>query len=223
MRKDKEKAIYLRKSGKSYSEIKAELSVPMSTLSDWFRNQKWSNDIAIECANKSISASKTRLIHLNKIRGNHLKNAYEDAENEAKEDFVLLKYHPLFISGLMIYWGEGDKTSKYRVSIANTDSKMIKIFKIFLESICGIKNPKSWLLLYPDLQSEICREYWISNSGLNKGYFTKDIYIKSRSKVRKLSYGVCNIGTTSAYLKRKILVWLELLSEDLIKEKYLRA
>lgn len=223
MRKDKNVAILLRKSGKSYAEIKSTLGVSRSTLSNWFRDQEWSNNIAIECAKKSVQASKTRLVRLNNIRGIHLKNMYIEAEKEAKEDYDLLKYHPLFISGLMIYWGEGDKTSKYRVSIANTDPKMIRIFKMFLSNVCGVNNPKIWLLLYPDLSIDTCREFWMVNCGLDKEHFTKDIFIKGRSTIKKLSYGVCNIGMSSAYLKRKILIWLELLAGDLIQEKYLRV
>ncbi len=220
MRKDKEMAISLRRSGKSYAEIMDELGVPKSTLSDWFRDQQWSNDIALKCVQKSMGASKTRLVHLNNVRGVHLKNAYEEAEKEAREDFEMLKYHPLFIAGLMIYWGEGDKTSKYRVSIANTEARMIRIFRLFLKNICGVDKPRVWLLLYPDLMEEVCKKYWMSESGLNKEYFTKSIIIKGRSQIKKLSYGVCNIGITSAYLKRKIIKWIEFLAEDLSQEKY---
>ena len=173
MRKDKEKAISLRKSGKSYAEILEQIGVPKSTLSDWFRNQKWSNDIAVKCAKNAMNDSKMRLTSLNIVRGNHLKMAYEQAGKEAFEDYDKLKYHPLFISGIMIYWGEGDKTSKYRVSIANTDPKMIKIFRIFLKNICGTGNPKVWLLLYPDLDETVCKKFWVRNCGLEYGDLPK--------------------------------------------------
>jgi hypothetical protein len=45
MRKDKEQATELRKSGKSYVEIEALLKVPRSTLSVWFGTQGWSQKI----------------------------------------------------------------------------------------------------------------------------------------------------------------------------------
>ncbi len=220
MRKDKEEAINLRKMGKSYSEIKEELSVPKSTLSDWFRDQKWSNDIAKVCADKYTESSKIRLRNLNKIRGDHLRRAYKEAESEAIEDYEKLKFHPLFVAGLMIYWGEGNKNSKYRISIANTDPQMILLFKSFLERICGIYDHKTWLLLYPDLDENICKRYWKDTIMIKDEHFTKSIVIKGKSPTKRLLYGVCNIGITSAYLKRKIHVWFNLLSKDIVKESY---
>src|SRR3989339_890884 len=112
MRKDKENAVKLRKFGKSYNEIKAELGIPKSTLSAWFRDQKWSNEIAQKLLERLKSKSIIRLQQLGRIRGDNLKRLYEEAESEAIEDFDALKFHPLFIAGIVIYWGEGDKVSK---------------------------------------------------------------------------------------------------------------
>ena len=221
MRKDKEQATVLRKSGMTYSEIKAHMGVPKSTLSDWFRNEKWSNDIAIEAIRKSTNAGAMRLVVLNTVRGNRLKKVYEEAVQDAVADYHELKFHPLFISGVMIYWGEGNRVSKHRVSIANTDPGMIKIFRIFLERICGMKNIKAWMLLYPDLDEKVCKEFWTTKCGLKAEQFTKTMVIQGRSKTKRLSYGVCNIGLSSAYLKSKILKWIELLSKEIGEETYL--
>jgi hypothetical protein len=87
----------------------------------------------------------------------------------------------------------------------------------FLFNICGItkEKAKAWILLYPDLNEKICKDYWIQNTGLKYGDFTKSIVIKGKHKTKRLSYGVCNFGANSAYLKRKILVWIDLLAKDL--------
>lgn len=223
MRKDKEEAVKLRTNGKSYNEIKALLGVPKSTLSEWFRNQKWSNDIAEKCANNYLERSKIRLASLNKTRGELLKKAYEEAEIEAFDDYQELKFHPLFISGLMIYWGEGNKLSKHRVFIANSDPKMIQIFCLFLTDICGIDNLRAWILIYPDLDEKKCKEHWIRNTMLKNKNFTKSMTIKGKTTNKRLEYGVCNVGVSGAYLKRKINVWLDLLSNDIISQKYLSA
>ncbi len=122
MRIDKENAFVLRKQGKSYKEIKAELGVPKSTLSDWFNGQGWSKDLSSKLFEKAKQAHTVRLQELNKIRGENLKKVYEEAIKEALEEFELLKYHPLFIAGLMIYWGEGNKVSKSRCWISKNPS-----------------------------------------------------------------------------------------------------
>ena len=163
---------------------------------------------------KDKTHEPVRLVGLGKIRGQNLKEAYIQAENEAREEYNRLKYNPLFISGLSIYWGEGEKASTHKVFIANTDPKMIKLFSRFLKDICGLIEQKAWILSYPDLDEGKCKAYWIQNAGLEQGYFTKTMVIKGKSESKRLSYGVCNIGVSGAYLKRKVMVWIELLSKD---------
>lgn len=217
MRTDKEIAFKLRKSGKSFNEIKTELGIPKSTLSDWFLDQNWSNEIAINLRNKANIGHIIRIKELNKIRGKNLYKLYEEAKKEAIEDYQKLKYHPLFIAGLMIYWGEGNKASANRCGIANTEPAMIKVFMNFIFNICRIsrQKTKAWILLYPDLNEKDCKNYWIHNTGLKYDDFTKSIVIKGKHKTKRLNYGVCNFGANSAYLKRKILVWIDLLAKDL--------
>ena len=53
MRKDKKKAISLRLSGKSYNEISTKLGVPKSTLSSWFRREKWPTDFLKDICSKN--------------------------------------------------------------------------------------------------------------------------------------------------------------------------
>lgn len=223
MRKDKETAYILRKSGKSYLAIKNELGVPLSTLSDWFRGQNWSREISLELVGRAKLGHIVRLQELNRIRGQNLKQLYEEAEKEAIEEFELLKYHPLFIAGLMIYWGEGNKVSKNRCSIANTEPLMIKLFLQFLRNICGCKNAKikAWILIYPDINEKLCRDFWMGKTGLSSENFTKSMLIKGKHKTNRLSFGVCSVGVSSAYLKRKILKWIEMLARDLVQENYI--
>ena len=90
MRKDKEKITRLRSSGKSYSEISRLYSIPKSTLSAWFKDHKWSKDIAQQLIKKSQKRSSIVLRELSIIRGEHLKKLYNQAEIEAKEEFVIL-------------------------------------------------------------------------------------------------------------------------------------
>ena len=223
MREDKEKAINLRKIGKSYLEIKKELGIPLSTLSEWFSGQGWSNEISVNLVKKARSSHIIRIQELNKTRGENLNKLYEEAKKEAVEDFKLLKYHPLFIAGLMVYWGEGNKSSKSNCYIANTEPLMIMLFLQFLRHICGFTEPriKAWILLYPDLNEKVCKEFWIKNCSLKSTDFNKSIVIKGKHKTKKVSYGVCSIGVSSAYLKCKILKWIDLLAKDLVQENYI--
>lgn len=222
MRKDKEIAFNMRRSGKSYNEIFVALKVPKATLSGWFSKIDWSNDIAKKLATAVQKQHTVRLIELDKIRGIHLKRAYEEARDEAQKDLLELKYNPLFIAGLMLYWGEGDKLTKYSTAITNTDPDLIRLYVFFLKNACRIPEDKirAHVLIYPDLKEEDCRKYWARESGISLRRFTKSTVIQGRHKTRRLAYGVCIVGVSSTYFKVKMLEWLKLLPEELMNLRY---
>lgn len=222
MRKDKEKALLLRKSGKSYKQIKEELGIPTSTLSDWLRPHQWSKNIKESLSKTANKNSSIRIQRLNNIRGKHLEKLYKEAKIEAFEEFEKLKYHPLFIAGLMIYWGEGDRITRHNVRISNTDPAMIRLFSDFLIKICNSPKDriKLSLLLYPDLDDEECKEYWSKNTRIPISRFNKSIFITGKHKTKRLQYGVCSIVFTSTYLKQKLLIWLKTLPKEMAGEEY---
>jgi len=219
MRKDKELAIKLRKGGSSYNEIVSLLKIPKATLSDWLRNEKWSTEIKKRLADRVQEMSTARLVDLNKTRGSLLDRAYREAKVEAAQELAYLKYNPLFIAGLMLYWGEGDKVTNGSVRLSNTDPGLIKLYTVFLRDICAIPESKmrGHILVYPDLDKEACLTYWSRESGLDRQYFVKCVTIQGRHKTRRLGYGICSIYVSSTYFKTKMLEWLKLLPIDLMK------
>lgn len=219
MRDDKEQALQLRSFGKSYNEIRQELKISKGTLSEWLSKYQWSKDIAIKLARGAQEKSSVRMRYLDKIRGAHLERVYKEAEQEALQELETLKHHPLFIAGVMLYWGEGNKSMKNgALRISNCDPGVIRLFQSFLIHICRVKPDKikAQLLLYPDLSGSICREYWIKNAGLSVHQFTKDIFILGRHKTRRVEYGVCSLGFCSMYLKTKMRCWIRELPRFLL-------
>ncbi len=219
MRKDKEKITTLRKEGWSYQRLVKELGVPRATLSDWFGKEKWSQDIKNSLNKRNLEVSKIRMIRLDEIRGENLEQMYAEARREAAEDFERLKHHPLFVAGIMIYWGEGDKVSKHGFRVTNSDPLLIKIFLEFLRKICldDEKRIRAWVLIYPDLNAESCENYWAKQLGLSRKNFTKSIMIQGRHKSRRVNNGICTLSYSSRFLKEKMLIWMSLLAQDLIK------
>ena len=219
MRKDKEKAIELRRLGKSYREIRDILGIPLGTLSDWFTKESWSYEIGLRLTEERRKNSKIEIKELHRIRGLQLREIYRTGREDAEKEFHLLNEDPLFVAGVVIYWGEGDKVSKNNCRISNTDPKMVKLFKAFLEDICNIPLVKirCSLLLYPDLDEENCKLHWHRETGMPLENFTKTMFIKGRHKTKRLSYGVCNLVVSSRYLKEKMLVWLRLIGRENFK------
>lgn len=222
MRKDKEIAIELRKSGKSYRQIRDELQIPLATLSDWFGKVDWSGAIRIRLTDAANAKSTVRIRELDRIRGEHLARLYGEARDEAREDLRVLKYHPLFIAGLMLYWGEGDKTTKNQVRLANSDPELIRLYVAFLEKACRIPTSKIRLqiIIYPDIDEASNKRFWSFASGVPIEQFTKSTLIKGRHKTKRLKYGVCNVVVSSTYFKVKVLEWLKHLPGELMEKGY---
>jgi len=222
MREDKHIAIKLRNKGKSYSQISQILNVPKSTLSEWFSGEEWSLVIKQKLQEKAKVLSKEKIKSLNVTRQIKLEELYLRAEQEAKEEFFLHKNNPLFIAGVMLYWGEGDKKFvNGQVKVSNTDSFIIKIFRNFLIKFgeYHLERIKGWILLYPDLNPTTCIHYWSTETGILKSNFIKPTIIQGRHKTNRLSYGTCTIYVSNKYLKRKVLTWIDLFKNELVKLK----
>lgn len=218
MRKDREVAIKLRGQNKSYNEISRTLGISKSTLCFWFKGLGWSEEIKDGLAKNQRELQKSRIKLMTQANKEKWKKWHETCREKAVKEFSSLKNSPLFISGLMLYWGEGDKNIKNCVTrITNSEPEMIKIFCLFLKKV-GVAENKiySSLLLYPDLLDEPQKKFWSRTTGLSLNNFKKSRYIRGRHPTRRLSYGVCSIAVNSRELKEKIFKWLELYRQELL-------
>jgi hypothetical protein len=196
--------------------------VPRSTLSGWFGKEDWSEKIRARLTIGIRETHNLRLRELNRIRGENLGLAYDEARRVAAEEFELLKYNPVFIAGMMLYWGEGDKASKRQVRLTNTDPGMLKLFYVFLKDVCGIDTEKigAHVLLYPDLNERVTLDYWSASIGIPHKRFLKCTNIIGRHPTRRLGHGVCMVYVSSSYFKAKVLEWLRLMPGELISREY---
>lgn len=218
MRPDRDRAEELRRDGKSYSEIAAIMNIPRSTLSNWFSNKVWSQEIERRLREKHAPESTARIVALNTIRGTQLKDIYAQARREALEELEVLKYDPFFITGIMLYWGEGDKVTRSHVRMTNTDPEMMRLYVAFLKRSCGLPERKirTSLLLYPDLDDEECLAFWSDYIGVPRENFTKSVRIQGRHKTKRVPHGICIVNVSSTYFKQKMLVWMQHLPTQLL-------
>ncbi|MDD5098407.1 MAG: helix-turn-helix domain-containing protein [Candidatus Pacebacteria bacterium] len=226
MRNDHHLALGLRKKGLSYKEISEELNVPRSTLNYWFKDLAWSKDIKERLTEKAIRVSRKRIRRVIKSNRERWEKRREGARNEAENDFIKLKTKSLFVSGIMLYWGEGDQKLKYPVRLTNIDYRMIVLFKKFLLEICKIEKEDIYLSLfiYPDLLEESCKKFWSDKIGIKLEQFEKVQVIYGKHPTKRLENGICSIRVRkSTGLKEKILVWINLLSKSLEENNKMRV
>lgn len=219
-RNDKHLALKFRKEGQGYNFISNELGIPKSTLSGWFGDLKWSQALKIRLAQKAnfMAQKRMRLMaRANKARWAKWRASYR---TEAILEFPRLKNNPLFISGIMLYWAEGDNGKiGGNVRLANIDPRMIRVFIKFALKICRVSKEKIriGLLLYPDLSDSVSKTFWHKNTGISLNQFHKTQVIRGKHPTKRLQNGICMIRIGGTGLKEKIRTWIDLYSKEIMR------
>jgi predicted transcriptional regulator len=212
-----EQAVQFRKRGFTYSEIAKIVGVSKSTVSSWVSKKAFSKKVRADNAQRAARDNVKRIGLVNKARAAERKARYAEAQRSAETEFKHYKKDPLFVAGLMLYAGEGDKTTKHLVRIANSDMEIHRIFISFAKEYLGVSEEKFrfWILLYPDLSEKDCVKKWSKKLGLTKINFHKNQVIVGKSTKRTLQYGIGNTIIGGTILKLKLNKWIELALKEL--------
>jgi hypothetical protein len=220
---EKEKAFNLRRVHKqSYAQISETLNVSKGTVSAWFKGLAWSKEIEGDLRKQAEIKNTLTLRKYHQKRGLELDDLYKNAEQVAKKEFYLLSSSPLFIAGLALYWGEGDKLFQNgQVRVSNIDAELLQVYCLFLNECCGVSysTMKVSLLYYPDHQVEQLLGYWQEVLPIPATSYFKPTLIQGRHKSRRTQYGVCIVQVSNKELKMKILTWLSLFATMLKSPK----
>ena len=134
-----------------------------------------------------------------------------DIISAAKNDFPRLAQNPLFLSGLCLYWAEGDKNQLERVKFTNSDERMIAIMMFWFREICCVPEDKFRIALHiHTLQiSDNVEQFWSKITGIPINQFQKT-YVKATTlhyRRNALYNGTCAIVVSDRSLFRKISGW----------------
>ena len=176
MRQDKEQVFVLRKQGKSYREIQKKLGMSKSTVSLWLKDVGWSRQIKKRLVKKHNFFLKEKMKKMTERANEKRLELYKDKRKDAVRSYKQFKNEQLFIAGLMVYWGEGDSNLENgKIRVANSNPLMIKLFYLFLKKYFPVivEKSKIYLILYPDLNDEVCKRYWSDIVGIPLDNFFK--------------------------------------------------
>jgi transcriptional regulator with XRE-family HTH domain len=215
MRNDKNKAILLRKQGKSYNEIVKILGISKSTLSLWLRNIKMPVDIKRRFWNKARKKWAANIIKFNKERGKIAKQKAQQIQKLALRDVKKISKRELFLVGITLYWAEGFKKSRWAVVFSNSDPLMIRLMMRFFREICRIKENKfrAIVQIHPNVTSQKAINYWSKITKISKKQFQKTYSRLTPSSKRKrafnvLPYGTLRISISDVRIINKIKGWI---------------
>lgn len=213
------KVIKLRKLGKSYKEISLELKVAKSTISDWLSKKNWSITLKNKLALRASIKNRKNLLKMNEINHLNALKRYDQYKSEARLEFNKLKNNKLFLTGLAIYWGEGEKTNNGRVSVVNSDNKMLEVIISFYRNVLKIPEEKlrAAMFIYKDINEERALNYWSKVLQINKKSFIKTQILPSKSKLTKTRVinGMCCVYFSNKEKSIKIREWIKLLAEEM--------
>lgn len=214
---EKQKAISLRKQGKTYSEIQSSISkkISKSTLSSWLKDLKLTKKQGKKLLLKTkLAENLARLKGANTNKQKSLLNK-EISEEYAKKIFTRYKKDNFFIAGLVLYWCEGSKTQTSEVSLINTDPAALQLFIIWLEKYLKIspKQLKARVFIHKPYEHEHdWNKLWSKLINIHENQFYKPIIKPTPHKIkRKPSHQGClrlNLSSTKTHHTVKYLIEL---------------
>ena len=177
-----EKAMVLRKTGRSIKKIAKLLDVSVSIVHVWTKDVELTDE-----QRERLKRRKARVRHLRKLaRQSHaekvlrVKRLLKDANAEIKS----LSEQEFFLTGVALYWAEGFKSVKEgRLGFCNSDPRMIKFIIEWFEKSLKI-NREDFVLRtefnesHKDRTEEI-KVFWSKLTRISLNQFEKPFYHRS--------------------------------------------
>ncbi len=212
---DHEKALVLRKEGKSYSQIKDILKVNKSTLSGWLKDYPLSDERIRELRDHS----EQRIEKYRETRRKTKEARLEKYRQEQEKIILPFDGKELYLAGVFLYWGEGSKTSSGELSLSNTNPSVIRFFMFWAMNSLNVPKEKFSvaLHLYSDMDIEKEIDFWSKILEIPTNQFSKP-YIKTNS-TRMINYkggfghGTCNLRVFDTQLAEKTHMALKVIND----------
>jgi hypothetical protein len=209
----KDRAIFLRRKGFSYSYIQGEINIPKSTLSDCLKAIPFKPNITTLEGIKNGTSLSAKNRHQRRLERN------EKVQNSAVRDIGVVSSRDLWLFGIGLYLGEGTKMIE-SVRITNSDPRVIRIAVKWFVDVIGLSLNIFSLSLhsYPDNDISSDMKFWSNISGIPTDHFGKtQIDIRTDKHVkRKLPHGTVQLRVlakgNSEYgvsLHRRIMGWID--------------
>lgn len=217
---DKQKAITMRKTGMSYSQIKEKLNVSKSTLSGWLYDMPLSEKKIRELrADNPIRIEKYRNTMRLKRDSKNL-----EAYNIIAKRIGKISDREFLIAGLFLYWAEGSKTKTFAIGLTNTNPNMLILFIRWLQFFDVPKSKlKVHLHLYSDMNIKKQIDFWSKTLDIPISQFRKP-YIK-KTTLSSITYtngfgqGTCSVILENGPITAQVMMGVQYIQDILLKDR----
>lgn len=212
---EKDKAIELRKQGRTFGEILREVSVSKGSLSYWLRDIDLTREQIARIQYKN-DAVKQKFIRFNQLRKDRSERNKRFITADAVKEINKFSLRELKLVGIALYWAEGYKERACRgVEFTNTDPGMIRLMMQWFREVCSVRENQFRIRLqvHNGKGIEKITSYWADITGVALSQFTKPYVKTSPSSQKKMGnltpYGTCNIRISDIRLITKIKGWIK--------------
>lgn len=225
MRTDKQVAVKMRLSGKSYTEISKSLGVPKSTLSAWLSKLVLADKLRERIEARAYKKSVEGLIRRNKSQTHLALQRATETRKRAAEEIPSLSMKDLLLVGAALYWGEGYKRPKviqgrevvhHPVSLTNSDPAIIQLFLRFLRERCEVSEGRIRVSvrIFEHQNVDELLAFWEQVTRIPREHLKRTFVGLSKSSMRKrpfnrLPYGVVRIHVSDTALFHRIMGYIE--------------
>ncbi|MEI6511479.1 MAG: hypothetical protein WCO25_05610 [Candidatus Uhrbacteria bacterium] len=189
MRNDKDKAIALRRQGRSYGEICKALNLPSKgTLSVWFKGLKLSAEAEDRLKINKELARKRGLVKFNADRTQRIGLENKDVFEAGNNRIGKLSEREVLLVAAALYWGEGTKSAGDGRSITavltNSDPLMIRFYLRFLREVLGVKEEKirAQMIVHDTTSPIAAKAYWQRVTGIDPSAISTTVQVSRASK-----------------------------------------
>ncbi len=212
----REKAVEMRKDGRSYSEIQREIGVSKSTLSMWLKDLPLTEEQKVALlVNRVVNGDRRAAA----IKAQH-RAVRERVIKEAFAQIQQLAESELFVAGVVAYIAEGAKPKPWRpseqVGFMNSDPRLILLFLRWVELMGYQKDDLTFRLCIHVSGDEMrALRFWSHVVGVPVGSFEKTTFKKHNPKTVRRNTGESYVGCLtirvrkSANLNRQIAGWFD--------------
>jgi hypothetical protein len=215
--REKEKAIRLRRDGKTYSQILSVVPVAKSTLTLWLHDVGMAKYQRQKITDARIAGQKRGALAMRTKR----LARQEDIFGLASKEIGTLSKRELFLIGTALYWAEGSKQKEHNVSqqlvFANSDANMVQCFLNWL-MIIGVSKKDVYFELYAHDGDTIDRMalFWSKKVQVPPSVLKEKVYFKKgnpktlRKNVGENYFGLIRVRVkNSTDLNRKVHGWVQ--------------
>ena len=209
----KEKAITLRKKGKSLSEIAQELKVSKGSVSIWVRDV-----VLSDSAKRAIELKLAKGSYEGRLKGSLAnKKKKIDAEFQARQmasrEIGKVSDRDLLMIGTALFWAEGNKKGS-RFVFSNSDPAMISLMASFLQKCMDVTHGELYLSIQINeshkSRSDKVIKFWTKHLGFDKSQIRGPYFIRTKT-VKQYANSDNYFGIARLQVRRSSVLQYEIL------------